>query len=608
MISSPSDSSILLRCLQALLWICFGLVIIFIIWGINKGFDLTDEAYNMLSYTKGQEMSVKVSLFYTLLQKLCSIFSPGIIFFRVFRLVLLLISACIFSIAIVKWIPTVLKSEVLYPTFSLLFPIVGITTLMSYSIFYSALSYNSLSLFLGQLFLSFILFYLIPKDNSANIRLMDASFLFLATIIVTLLFLVKFTSGLLFLLTLVVIFAFSLQRKKFKLKIFLIEISAMLAGFLSVLVAISFLIDTPINVVKGFTNTLQYIPGHEPIGLLKMYAIDLIINFGVIIIYHPAFYLGPVLLWMSIRDPQDKAAQYTQILVLVSFMIDFLISGYYRAGTTGLYHASLPYRLILWSVIIYILLCLSLNKSREAIKAKITDIFQLILVSVLLLACPFLISFGSDSPLSVHITQNIFSWVVLFLIIYLIIFWNTRQVKVFFLGFILLVCLTASSQILYGYIKSPYRQLAPLTDCRYTIRELPRGNNIRFDAKTKDFLKASLQLLTRHNVEPAGSPILSIYNLPGLTYLLGGFTPGQPWFNSAKYAGNEKNNSWYIQQSNMKNLDKTILIIQKQYKLPYELINAMNKKGINFPSGYYLADSLQSPFDNKEIYFYFPVN
>jgi len=132
----------------------------------------------------------------------------------------------------------------------------------------------------------------------------------------------------------------------------------------------------------------------------------------------------------------------------------------------------------------------------------------------LLVAFPVICSFGTDNQLSVNITQHIFPWVLVFLIILLIILSKEKHGKLIFLAISLLLLCNSVSQIYSGYVKYPYRLNKPLTEQIYTVPELPRGNTIKFDFETATFLRKIFAVIKERTTYSSMQPIINLYDYP----------------------------------------------------------------------------------------------
>jgi hypothetical protein len=76
--------------LAVIIWGLFVFMMAILVWGMDKGFDFSDEGFSMLSLTNGQEQGMEIRPFFVLFQKLFLVFSPGVVFYRLLRLIFLL--------------------------------------------------------------------------------------------------------------------------------------------------------------------------------------------------------------------------------------------------------------------------------------------------------------------------------------------------------------------------------------------------------------------------------------------------------------------------------------------------------------------------------------
>ena len=92
------------RVSAVIIWVLFIFMMVILTWGMNKGFDLSDEGFSMLSLTKGQEQGMEIMPVYTMLQKLFSVFNPGVVFYRLLRIILLLTGTAVFVTGLISYL------------------------------------------------------------------------------------------------------------------------------------------------------------------------------------------------------------------------------------------------------------------------------------------------------------------------------------------------------------------------------------------------------------------------------------------------------------------------------------------------------------------------
>ena len=591
----------------AILWIIFALLIGVIIWGIDKGFDFSDEGYNMLSLLKNQEDVWRFRPIYPLIAKLTYVFNPGILFFRLLRLITLLFSSLFFSIGFIAWIRSVLSPK-LFPSFNFLYPIIFISTLMNYAIFYQGLSYNSLTLFLVQL-IAGLFFWKISFGLSGNTyRIQSKILLLFIGFFIGILFLVKFPSAFILTFLLIIFLAYETIQAKERPRYFFLNLIFTSYGFMFFLICLTIYFASPFVIIKNIINGQQYLPAHSYSYLLELYCDDLYSNFLKAVIHHKLAIIGPVIIWLSLRYARSNqvVAIFAIWIVFSLITTDIISRGYYRSGMDHLYSASMVYRfLVMFSLILIILACFT-----KAIKKELSILIlqktPFVAGLIFLLAIPFVCSFGSANALSIHITQFIFSWILFFILIIYIMFSILNHSTYLFFLISILVTLNAASQIVIGYVYEPYRLNKPMTEQKFLVQELPIGNTIKFDFETSVFLNTIVKKLKSQHALMNAQPIISIYNYPGLTYLLGGVSPGNAWYFDDGWQGNTRDNCFFVGNSKMTNLDKTIFMIEEDKSISDEFRQCLNKKGILFPENYTKADSVLIPGEGKKMYLYLP--
>ena len=606
---SLMNSNVIMKIFISLLWVLFGFTLCMIIWGMNKGFDFSDEGYFMLLYSDGQECTLQHITFFYLLRDIFGGLNPGILFYRTLRFVLLLLSSTVFYWGFKQWIQYTLKVDFKVTSFYILYPIICILTLMSYSIFYQVLSYNSLNLVLTQLTVGFFLLYLSEPFNMIKNRRRKWIFLFIVSFLAGTILFVKFTTALLVLSIIILILVIEIiwsennkKRNAFNI------ITSFISGFIFYCILTTIIGYSPVKTIQGIINSLPYLQfqGYGVSDLLKMYWNDFMTNFIKLVFYHPVYFVSPVILWWGFGRIPSRLNILIIGLTIFFIIADVLTNNFYQAGMPNLYSASAIYRLLLFFSFIFIILVLFDKQTRLIINEIVQEKIYFYAGLFLLVVFPIICSFGTDTLLSVNITQNIFSWGMVFLLILLIILSKEKHGKAIFLAISLLLICNSVSQIYSGYVKNPYRLNKPLTEQQFCVPELPRGNNIKFDSETAAFLRKTFTIIKERNTNTSIQPIINLYNFPGLTYLLGGFSPGYPWYCTSVCKNSDFINCYYLNKSKMKNLKNTIIILESSFKVTNPLRNSLTKRGIIFPAEFILLDSINKPNSKEKIIIYAP--
>jgi len=599
----------------AIFWVIFAIIFSVIVWGLNKGFDFTDEGFCTLAFSKGQEDVWCFLPIYSLISKLTSIFDPGILFFRISRLVLLLFSSFIFSFGFIAWCRVAVKCSYL-PLFNIFYPIIFLTTLMSYAFGYQMLSYNSLTLGVAEITTGLFFLYLSFALQDIRNEIKTHTILAWAGFFLGLLFLIKYpTAVILTVVLVVIIFITELKLRRKTIKQVLLNLLSFFSGILLLIFLLSVCFHSPLVIINGIVKGKEYLPAHNAAFLLQLYAGDFYNNFLMIIIHHKIMLIGPIIMWLAFRFSKNNILFISVIVILLFVTEDAIDNEYYRAGTTHLYTASAFYILIALFCILFIFLNVLDKQARDLWGRIVFNPFCFFSGLFLLFIIPLICTFGTANVPSVHITQFVFSWVLIFVFMLFVLFLEFPYAKYLFLFATLLIMLNVSSQIIYGYVFSPYRVNTPLTEQQFTVQELPAGNTILFDYETSVFLKSTVEKLKNHNALIKSQPIISIYDYPGLIYLLGGFSPGNAlyfdsgfanYYNSGYLFDYDRTNCFFILNSKMKNLNKTVLLVEQKFGVSKELSECLTQKGICFPDKYFKADSVRIPREENYLYLYLP--
>lgn len=570
-------------------------------WGLNKGFDFSDEGYNMLSFLQKQEDLVKNRPIYFILSKLTCLMNPGIIFWRVLRLLMIIVSSFIFGFGFIKWVKSVIKNILPLHFF---YPVTGIATLMNYTIGYQVLSYNSLTLVCIQIISGLFLWFLSIDANICSFSFKKKLLMFVIGCILFILFLVKFPTSIIMLLTisfLTIIYCWGRTKTYFS------NIVLLFAGVFFSSMLIAFIGIYPVELYKNIVNSINLIPDHDLGHLLSFYRDDISYNFSNQMFFRfPILIISPFILLLLLRNSYNNF-----FIIFISFTLIYIGSKIFhidnqKSWITYFGNESELYRMMLLFFFILIIVISFDKHSRNIYLFSIKDLKSFIIGVILLICIPFIGSIGTNSLLSYHITMFVFPWIIMFLLMLLILFSKIPNTNILFKIFVVLFLTIVSMQIITGFVYSPYR-LRPLTEQKFAVPDIPRKNAILFDYETSVFIKSIISNLKTNNMQIKNQPIISLYSYPGLVYLLGGYSPGAPWYIDIGYKNNEKINCLFIQSSHMKNLKNTIFIVDNNYPLQEEFLNCLTSKDIFFKQNYKIIDSIQRPHDKGKVYLYVPV-
>ncbi len=171
-----------------------------------------------------------------------------------------------------------------------------------------------------------------------------------------------------------------------------------------------------------------------------------------------------------------------------------------------------------------------------------------------------------------------------------------RPATVLCLGLVLVMIL---AQFCYGHVHRPYRLAAPLTRQTERVSILPNARGLMFDKATAKLL---VDLGTAYQAaEPvANQPILAFYSTPGLVYLLGGRAPIIAWYSGRGTVHSLLSHGWTVRG------ETTLPFLLLTEELDPEIQAALQTIGVPFPQAYDLAVETTSPVDGCVMKLYVP--
>ena len=140
-----------------------------ILWGMNRGFDISDEGFYLLHYQDSYYAPFDIHLFYKIVKWVFGFVDLTIINLRVIRLILIFLSGTIFTIGLMEWTKDKRVSVTNMNNASVfLFILLG--CLISYGMFPQSLSYDSMNSFIFITSAGLFFYAMRDYDNQNKIR------------------------------------------------------------------------------------------------------------------------------------------------------------------------------------------------------------------------------------------------------------------------------------------------------------------------------------------------------------------------------------------------------------------------------------------------------
>jgi hypothetical protein len=614
-----SPSSRFPSALTALIGLLLALSLILILWGTNKGFDLTDEGTYMLLPSYPDQYPSNWTGFHILLASIQSIIPVSIINVRLLRLTITLLANIAFATAFLAWLDSYFSGshKTLQRFKPFLFLLLLSSTLMPYALLPQAPGYNDVAGIFGLLSVACIMLALRPRTASTP-QTSRSGLIGLAGFLLVFAAFGKWSSGLALFLLFITVIPLSLPGSSLRS-----IVQAALYFFAGISLGLATIHFGFINLVtfgQGLKAAILMSANHEhpPAQMLFSYAKELLNLFLIPLKYGWwGIVLTILLSWRAAKNKTEKLPLLEKIIF--SAIIANLV---YYTIHKDLFRGSNAY--VQTSVRAYVLIAIVLftfwathrlaGKKGHPLPAPnfqpayhIARWRQLSGPVLLLSFLPLCIAAGTVGSLFSVGVDVFASWMGLLIIL-------AHHATPFPLGGALSLSLLLAafglmeSQFINGYLFHPYRLSAPLFKQVELVPHLPKGSGLRFDSQTASFL-SEINRLYRTGNPVVNQPVIGLYDLPGLVYLLGGVSPGATWYQELEGAGSVENIPHF--QASAQNNGQTHPLKAKPFLLLPETLRPEVQQilltRLAFPATYRLAGSARSTYDGNLIGVWIPI-
>lgn len=511
-----------------------------LIWGLNKGFDITDEGFYLLGFQENQELGISVIKFHHLIKPLFWWLDLNILNLRVMRLALLIFSAFLLTLTIKRVVKK--KIDLLF-TFSLLL----LSALLTFTFGPKSLSYNSLS----SSFIIFSFCFGLIALNTEHIKykyvLTLLSGLFLAFC-----FFIKPSAAFIyaFFYSLFIIYEIIYHKQKNWIPFVLFIAAGWIAGNCLYFI----IVESPLKFYHSFVASYAHITSLNDGHGIKDF------NKGIFQLFDEIFSIAGFLCFLLIAHfftPRYLSKKY--LIICNSFLGVILLLYYYNNLVVSNNNAA-PFLLISLGGLLYFLFqVITTNKKFEGSYSLVFMLFML----------PFIGAFGTNNALISNAMYMIILWAAL--MIYLV---YSGDLPFYIKRGLLYTFLITSTVVFYNYyLKFPYR-----------INSLDK--QVVLHAKSNIYLQedlsksiVSIEKILRSNNFKDGDPIIGMYKIPGLIYLLGGTSPGDH-----QSIWDHKFLDFYLHNLKLSTQDYSKSFILIKNSVTSAQIKKLNEAGINFPN------------------------
>jgi hypothetical protein len=550
-----------------------------------------------------------LSSFHQIVAPLLSFASPGIVTYRLARMMLFLLSSTVFAWTFWGWMRSILppNSTALFTRKSYLVFVASAINI-NYAAGYRTLSYNHLNdallLFAGALTLK-----LISSTKNSDPLTWGRMFpVFCLGFVGGIDLFVKPTTGILllgFTGGIILTWAKFVQKTRcWPLVLYMIG-----GAFLSLIVFFSCFSDSQLWIQNALLVALN--PCSHSVSHLTTTMTQVIRTFLVWLVYiGPLAALSFLATWAYlVRGINGKGPghrkQFGFTVLCFGLILWFAVAAAYLVKISQFWDVLVPYGALVF-VEGCILLAILLVRVRQDLLPNRPVVLKSLLGVTLLAAMPFLGAVGSDVTLLLTIHYHITPWFAL------IIGFNDvihRYVKCVALACILFIGPIAFSQVWFvrNYVLHPWELLAPLYRQTEEVRDIKRLKGIKVDVKTKMMLEKLVHVVQAKTDYKPGDPIIALYNEPTLVYLLEGLSPRTPSMQRGVY---EKDCLFSVFLEGEETSLQNALIFASE-DVTSDVVKCLAKVGIDFVGAYRLVETLDWPYhyaDATRLSIYAPIS
>ena len=491
--------------------LCAFLVVTYCVWTLDRGFDITDEAYYLLLgiYPESVKMYISAQQWITggIWRATGSLSA-----FRAAGLILLVASTGLLALgAVVSLSHSKLKfSEDVGGRGLVLASSIVCALLYVETINFSP-SYNLLAASGAYAATGLALLALHAGDKWYRLGL-----LLLAGGALGVEFVSKPSAGVatLCLLAISVFFVEQLVSDKF------IAVAAVISGLLLCVLTLvltqTTILDVRIGIASGFE--LFRMVQDEPVGIrLVRYVGEFFRHAAHALTYH-IFLIFAVGLYLLTRH-------LILVLIVFAILVYSLVSAKYHLGYSGQYELQYVPQMDFAFVLFFLILLVSIPVWRNS--------HSFIVLTVGLIILPYTVVVGTGNSIYTQVISCLAPWGVAIATMANLNF-DRRSDKLLVITLLSGFILAFTLQIIAGVFRAPYHMVQPLAKQIYPVNVGLLGS-LKVDAETRDFLGAIESASKVCGVVP-GTPFFGLYNVPGVALVLQTVPVLTPWLNNLAQA------------------------------------------------------------------------
>ncbi len=595
--ASTYTSHMVGRSLHVALSGCFLATLTLVVWGMNKGFDITDEGYYMLLYAHPEDAHRVPYAYHLLLESLLGWVNPGPITFRVLRLLLTISATLVFSWGFWRWVRS--RTNGLTTEMGGLvtvFPYLAMGSFVSYTFGPQTISYNHLNDFFLLASAGVVFYLLAGQQASHGGRAQQYAVTWGLGLLGSLHFLVKFSSAVLFLGCACAVLLWALPGRTLPQRGWATLV--VVAGFCSGLVVLCLLVPGVYTWMRAFPSIYSIQassePHHPALALLR-YGHNIVDGLWEIGKRLAVFW---VLLFLLARhvcrasSTRDLVHRHVLTVAFIGLCLFFLYESYETSFRVIVPHQATPRQSLAYGAVVLSLMAIGLASQwngmpRPRLAMRVApDQLACVFLGIL----PFIGAVGTGNHVMVQLLFHLGAWFALVLLLFVKIAPHTPCVGV--LTFFLWVpVLFSQVHFVQRFLLFPYRLPTNLFEQRYPLSGDTPAGGLLTDRETAELVNEINAVLGRGGFR-RGDPIMALYDMSGLVYLTGGRAPGTLWFSSRR--DQLSSNCRALRLADLRRSPKPVLLVSRP--LFRKSVDCLREVGVHYPEGYQRRVTLTVPF------------
>ncbi len=582
------------------------MTVLFLVWASDRGFDITDEGYYLLSSEFPGEVKLFLTGAYAYASILYRLSFQNVIVLRLVGLFLNVCAAGVFFLGFQR-LGIRIRSGLRQAN---LFRLAGVSLipmgmLVCYVWFLPTPFYNSLNA-LALTAGSGFFFLALAGLERLNIKCLTVGLALFATgLCIGASFFIKFPTGVSLLgLFGLVLFVWPKQEWRRRLR----ALGFLAMGLTAWLLFYFVIIQSPAIWWGAFRNGLEAmiaLGANHDVGTLRRYFhecehlvrvsifdfwklyISLVLGFTILILFRKVLRNKTWLPWTLI------------LLTIASAGWVSYHRGFYRGGmgyflsVAGFYLSWLM--LLSTAVVVTVIYC-----QRVRYYLGDHDLGEGILFVAIMFLLPFVGSVGTGNNIFIGALWYMAPWFGLLLILLAGLSRLLRNQWILVVGS-LVISIFACAQIVTGCLYKPYRLNTGLWDQTRATEIGHPPTILKLDPETSEFFNRMRQMAQEHGFKP-GDDVLGFFDLPGVVFALGGRSPGFPLYTGG-YKGSRTFAEKALSSVPAERLKRAFILESSNNP---QCMPDLAKFGINFPGDYILCGEMFWPVTKETVQLWKP--